>query len=59
MARGDGGRVVFEDDDDRKAWLGALGKACAAHGWRVHAWVLMGNHLTEMPHPAIQGFAHG
>lgn len=56
MARGDGGRVVFEGDEDRKAWLGALGKACAAHGWRVHAWVLMGNHfhlLLETPEPNL------
>lgn len=45
MARGGGGRVVFEDDEDRKAWLGALGKACAAHGWQVQAWALMCLHF--------------
>lgn len=52
MARGDGGKVVFETDDDRKAFLFRLGQVCANHGWKVHAWVLMGNHfhlLLETP----------
>ena len=56
MARGDGGRDVFVEDEDRKAWLGALGKTCARHGWRVHAFVLMGNHfhlLLETPEPNL------
>ena len=43
MARGDGGKVVFEDDEDRKGFLFRLAKVCASHGWRVHAWVLMGH----------------
>lgn len=52
MARGDGGKAVFETDDDRKSFVFRLGQACASHGWRVHAWVLMGNHfhlLLETP----------
>jgi REP element-mobilizing transposase RayT len=52
MARGDGGKTVFESDADRKDFLSRLGKVCASHGWRVHAWVLMGNHfhlLVETP----------
>jgi putative transposase len=52
MARGDGGKDVFETDDDRKAFLFRLGQVCGSHGWRVHAWVLMGNHfhlLLETP----------
>ena len=52
MARGDGGRNVFETDDDRKAFLFRLGQVGGSHGWRVHAWVLMGNHfhlLLETP----------
>ncbi|HEY1120306.1 MAG TPA: transposase [Haloferula sp.] len=56
MARGDGGKRVFESDDDRKAFLSRLGKVCASHGWRVHAWVLMGNHfhlLVETPEPNL------
>jgi REP element-mobilizing transposase RayT len=52
MARGDGGKAVFETDDDRKSFVFRLGQVCASHGWRVHAWVLMGNHfhlLLETP----------
>lgn len=45
MARGDGGKIIFEGDDDRKAFLFRLGQVCGSHGWRVHAWVLMGNHF--------------
>jgi hypothetical protein len=45
MARGDGGKIIFENDDDRMAFLHRLGQPCASHGWRVHAWVLMGNHF--------------
>lgn len=52
MARGDGGKVVFENDEDRKGFLFRLGKVCESHGWRIHAWVLMDNHfhlLVETP----------
>jgi len=52
MARGDGGKAVFETDEDRKGFLFRLGKVCESHGWRVHAWVLMRNHfplLVETP----------
>ena len=44
MARGEGGKDVFEGIEDREAWLVRLGQACEKHGWRVHAYVLMGNH---------------
>ena len=52
MARGEGGKVDFKDDVDRNAWLERLGRCCEKYGWRVHAWVLMGNHfhiLIETP----------
>ena len=52
MARGDGGKTVFETDDDRKSFVFRLGQVCGSHGWRVHAWVLMNNHfhlLLETP----------
>ena len=52
MARGDGGKTIFEDDTDRLGFLDRLGKVCGSHGWRIHAWVLMGNHfhlLVETP----------
>ncbi len=52
MARGHGGKVVFENDEDRKGFLLRFGKVCECHGWRVHAWMLMDNHfhlLVETP----------
>jgi len=30
MARGDGGKVVFETDDDRKAFVSRLGQVCGS-----------------------------
>jgi REP element-mobilizing transposase RayT len=56
MARGDGGKPVFEDDKDRYGWVDLLERACERLGWRVHAWVLMGNHfhvLVETPEPNL------
>lgn len=52
MARGDGGKTVFENKADCEVFLHRLGEACGSCGWRVHAWVLMGNHfhlLLETP----------
>jgi REP element-mobilizing transposase RayT len=52
MARGDGGKTVFETDDDRLVFLKRLEETCGSCDWRVHAWVLMGNHfhlLLETP----------
>ena len=52
MARGDGGKMIFEDDDDRKVFITRLGEVCGRCGWRIHTWVLMGNHfhlLLETP----------
>ncbi|BCX46908.1 transposase [Haloferula helveola] len=56
MARGDGGRDVFEDDRDRLKWLDRMAEVCGKYGWRVHAYVLMGNHfhlLLETPQPNL------
>ena len=44
MARGNRRETIFHDDDDRRFFLATLSEACAMTGWRVHAWVLMGNH---------------
>ena len=44
MARGNRREKIFHDDDDRRFFLATLSEACAMTGWRVHAWVLMGNH---------------
>jgi REP element-mobilizing transposase RayT len=56
MARGDGGKAIFLEKDDHLLFLSGLGRVCASHGWRVHAWVLMGNHfhlLLETPEPNL------
>jgi REP element-mobilizing transposase RayT len=52
MARGNQGRVIYQDDRDRRRFLETLGEACGKTGWRIHAYVLMGNHyhlLVETP----------
>jgi putative transposase len=52
MARGNQGRVIFKDDRDRQRFVETLGEACDKTGWRIHAYMLMGNHyhlLTETP----------
>ncbi len=52
MARGDGGKLLFIQKEDYESFLYWLERVCGSHGWRVHAWVLMGNHfhlLLETP----------
>jgi REP element-mobilizing transposase RayT len=52
MACGDGGKAVFEIDDDRKSFVFRLRQVFTSHGCWVHAWVLMRNHfhlLLETP----------
>ena len=46
MARGDGGKMIFSEKEDHLSFLNGLGRVCGSHGWRVHAWVLMGNHFS-------------
>ena len=52
MARGNQGHAIFKDDTDRKRFLETLAEACEKTGWRIDAYVLMGNHyhlLVETP----------
>lgn len=56
MCRGNGGQAIYLDDSDRRSHLDTLGEACERCGWRVHAYVLMGNHyhlLLETPEPNL------
>ncbi len=58
MARGNRREPIYMDDDDRRFFLGTLAEACERTGWRVHAWVLMGNHyhlFLETPEPNLVG----
>ena len=48
MDRSDRREAIFKDDADRRRLLETLGEACARTGWRVHAFVLMGNHDHQM-----------
>ena len=45
MARGNGGDLVFRDDEDRRMFMELLGETALWANWRVHAWCLMGNHF--------------
>lgn len=52
MARGNQGRAIFRDDRDRECFVETLGAAGGKTGWRIHAFVLLGNHyhlLVETP----------
>jgi len=56
MARGNQGNPVFADDQDRRRFLETLAETSEKTGWRVHAYVLMGNHyhlLAETPEPNL------
>ena len=44
MSRGNRQQKVFQTDRDNAVFLATLGEACERTGWKVHAYVLMGNH---------------
>ena len=48
MSRGNQGREIFRDDEDRQLFLKTLDEACSKTGWAVHAYVLMGNHYHAL-----------
>ena len=57
LDRGDRREAIFRDDRDRETFLATLGAACARTGWRVHAYVLTGNHshlLCRPPSPVAR-----
>src|SRR5213078_4354641 len=43
-ARGVAGTAVFRDDEDRRLFLGLLGRTVDRHEWTCHAFCLMGTH---------------
>ena len=56
MCRGDRREAIFEDDTDRECFIETLSEAVQRAGWRLHAYVLMGNHyhlLLETPEPNL------
>ena len=51
MARGVGKCIIYEDDADRRAFLGILERERTEQGVTLHAWCLMDNHY----HLLVQG----
>ncbi len=55
-SRGNERRDIFRDDRDRERFLEILGDVVRSMKWRLHAFVLMGNHfhlLIETPEPNL------
>jgi putative transposase len=55
-ARGNERKPIYRDDADRERFLEVLADTVAWAGWRVQAWVLMGNHyhlLVETHEPTL------
>ena len=55
-SRGNERRDVFRHDRDRERFLAILGHTVSLFRWRLHAYVLMGNHyhlLLETPEPTL------
>jgi len=51
-ARGNERKAIFVDDADRRRFLELLEESIQRFGWRLHAYVLMGNHyhlLVQTP----------
>ncbi len=56
VSRGDRREAIVRDDQDRTAFVEALGEACRKTGWQVHAFVLLPNHfhlVLETPQPNL------
>jgi putative transposase len=51
IQRGNNRAPIFLDDDDRRFYLEALGKAAAAEGCALHGYVLMTNHVHILATP--------
>jgi REP-associated tyrosine transposase len=47
-SRGDRQEAIFDDDQDRRAFLNILGEVILRYRWHCHAYCLMGNHYHLM-----------
>jgi putative transposase len=59
--RGNEKQAIFRDDEDRRALLRLFGRVVRVLRWRIHAYVLMGNHyhlLLETPEPNLSRGMH-
>jgi putative transposase len=60
-SRGNERRAIFRDDRDRNLFLAVLAESIDLYAWRLHAYVLMGNHyhlLLETPEPNLSRGMH-
>jgi putative transposase len=60
-SRGNERQIIFRDDRDRGVFLRVLAGTIRRFGWRLHAYVLMGNHyhlLLETPEPSLSVGMH-
>ncbi len=60
-SRGNERRPIFRDDEDRRVFINVLAGAIRRFKWRLHAYVLMGNHyhlLLETPLPNLSRGMH-
>jgi REP element-mobilizing transposase RayT len=53
------GQEVFQDDQDRQRFLETVGEACEKTGFRIHAYVLMGDHCHLLVEPPAGNLAAG
>lgn len=55
-SRGNERKEIFRDDEDRALFLRLLARMANRFTWRIHAFVLMGNHyhlLLDTPEPTL------
>jgi REP element-mobilizing transposase RayT len=60
-SRGNERSPIFRDDDDRRLFLTVLADVVRLRAWRIHAYVLMGNHyhlLLETPEANLSRGMH-
>ena len=60
-SRGNERRSIFREEADRRLFLAKLAETIEVFAWRLHAYVLMGNHyhlLLETPEPNLSRGMH-
>ncbi len=55
LQRGLDGKTLFVDDQDRQAYLAALGMAATAEHTRIHAWALLDHEVRLVATPEREG----
>ena len=57
VTKGVGGQIIFEDDEDRSAFLALLQRGLKKHGGLLLAWCLMDNHVHLLLQIHLEGLA--